>query len=288
MSFPSEPKRYSQLYEKGENLVRDSARMRLRLLKTLESYCHGYTEPAISLARLIERRCGIDIVVLGGSSFHANWDKLFRDGELRDIFDTLTLAFREMPDEKTEPRFKAVGRREAIRKEFSQILDEEMVGYFLDEEGIVHPRVDEAFEGARRSLIDGLKDDKYAAARNYLDDVDRALLRNPTDGRQAIRSVFDVVENIYKQAFQKETHINARSLANNLKPIVGNKYCDDKLESQVAEKMFSGFCNWVDSVHFYRHEAGRPEPSQPSEETTLAIVSQGYSHARWLLAMVSV
>ncbi len=239
------------------------------------------------LAKLVERECGIDIIAFGGSAYYANWDKLFRDGELRDILDTLTFAFREIPDEQKEPRFRAVGRREAIRKEFAQILDEEMVGYFLDEKGIVHPRVDEAFESARRSLIDGLNDVKYAAAREHLNAVDQALLKNPSDGRQAIKSVFDVVENIYKQAFRGETHINARSLVNNLKPVVNRKFCGKEPEQRVALKIYSGFSNWVDTAHFYRHEPGQPEPSQPSDETTLAIVSQGYSHARWLLAMVT-
>ena len=276
--------RYSQLYERGETLAGDSQRMRKRFLIAIEEYFPGSSKQ-LELAHTVERECGIDII--RGCPKYADWNGLLRHGELRDVFDTLSFAFEIVPDVVQTERFRVANRKAGFRDLCSRIFDEEMVAYSMDENAIVHPKVDEAFEVARRSLIAGLSRDGFGAAREHLEAVDRALLQTPSDGRAAIRSIFDVVENIFKQRFPGVTHVNSTTLKSNLRSDIEAKFVSDKLELLAALKLFEGLVSWVNAVHFYRHEAGQPQPNQPSEMTTLAIVSQGYSQARWLLEITS-
>ena len=250
--------------------------MRRRLQKVVEDQFTG--DNGKDLAQVVEAECGIDVLKYGAWGSFANWKSLFREGELRDVFDTIRFAFIKTSNYRDQ--------NIVFRNKCARIMNEEAVGFILDDDAVVHPKVDGAFEVNRQSLLAGLSAENFSAAREHLEQVDMFLLESPMNGRGAIRSLFDVVENIFKQTFIGETHVNSRALTRCLKPILANIYSDNSQELTVAIKLFGGFENWINAVHFYRHEAGKPEPSQPTEETAIALVSQGYGHARWLLAMV--
>jgi len=269
--------RYSQRYEKSETLVSDSARMRHRLETLVRDFFSAKTD-SHKLAKMVEKECGIDVMSSSFYEAYADWEGVFRRGELRDIFDTIQFGYGLVPNYQSQNiKFLECA---------SRILDEEAVGYRIDENAVVYRKVDGAFESVRQRLIAGLDVDKYAAARAHLKAVDKALLHSPMDGRGAIRGIFDVIENVFKQAFVGQTHVNNGALNSKLKPMIENMFADDEQEKRVSIKLFDGFTNWVNAVHFYRHEAGKPEPHQPQEATALVLVSQGYSHARWLIGIV--
>ena len=47
-------------------------------------------------------------------------------------------------------------------------------------------------------------------------------------------------------------------------------------------KLLESYKHWINAAHFYRHEEGGEEPSQPSEDLAILMVSQGLSFVRWL------
>jgi hypothetical protein len=47
-------------------------------------------------------------------------------------------------------------------------------------------------------------------------------------------------------------------------------------------KLLRSFREWVDAAHFYRHEEGVAEPTEPTLELTVLLVSAGASWLRWL------
>lgn len=278
--------RYSQIYELGDGLSNDSARMRIRLLRSLDHFFED-RDLFLELGRRVERECGIDVISTSYSPYF-NADHLFRSGELRDIFDTLGFAFQLMPDQIYKDRMTVNGRKAAFRAEVARIFGEEAVGYNFDEVGVVRRTFDERFEIERNTTIRGLSDERFTAARAHILRVDGCLLQNPIDGREAVRGIFDAVENIYKMMFPKETHISTRSITNNLTPLLQNSLKGQLPEQRAVTKCVSSFVAWVESVHFYRHEAGQPVPRQPSEGTTLLLVGQGFGFARWLAAIASI
>jgi hypothetical protein len=268
--------RFTQLYFQDTGLTKDSERMRRRFGSLYYQFFSSNGETAVNLGRHLERELGVG-VVSSQIGYYVDWVQFFTFVELRDVLDALTLTY------VVAPQFIGGQRREDFWSNISRILEEERVGYQVDPAGGIHPKLDAAFEYASVSLVAGLEGVKFEAARKHLEDVENCLLETPIDGRRAIRSIFDVVENIVKQEFRGETHLNSKLITNRMRPRIDARYADFPHEGQANGKIVEGFKTWVDAVHFYRHEAGKPEPTQPTEATAINLVSQGFSFARWLV-----
>lgn len=272
--------RFSHVYLRDVGLANDSARMRRRIGSVYDTAFSSHSDIDVKLGRHLERELGIEVVSFGTMSSYVYWVDFFVEADLRDVLDALTLTY------VVAPQYIGGQRRDGLWSNISRILEEERVGYQADPAGGIHPKLDAAFEYARVSLVAGLEGAKFEAARKHLEDVENCLLETPIDGRRAIRSIFDVVENIVKQEFRGETHLNSKLIANKLRPQVEARYSGNPLERQANGKIVDGFKSWVEAVHFYRHEAGKPEPTQPSDATAIGLVSQGFSFARWLVEVL--
>jgi len=275
--------RFSLNYLCEETLLRDSKRMRQRLAvlyeKMLPQKQHG-TDHSVNLGKILEGELGIDVVSSGNLRQYVVWKSFLLNADQRDVLDSITLVASYIG--------RAFTTREmaAFLSESKRILEEEQVGFLLDDKGGIHPRVDLEFERSRRTLIRGLEGDQFNAARGHIDAVEHAILATPIDGRQAIRSVFDLAENIILQCFKKETNLNTRLIDNQLKPQIQSLLNSSDGEKSTAGKQIEGFKIWVNSAHYYRHEDGKHELIQPSEEMTIHMVSVGFSYVRWLVVLL--
>jgi hypothetical protein len=59
-------------------------------------------------------------------------------------------------------------------------------------------------------------------------------------------------------------------------------YSNDNVARTAALKLLKSVQDWIESAHFYRHEQGQEEPTQPPLDLTIHIVSVGASFIRWL------
>lgn len=248
--------------------------MRLRLARAVSEHLGRDDHRSLELGRLLERELGINIITYYGD---VNWDSFLKSAELRDVLDTISITHRVLKaDSKT--RFASLVKR---------ILAEEAVGFVLDEHGVIHPVVDQKFDELRIATIEGLQADRYRAARAHLAEIDKHLLADPIDGREAVRRQFDAIENVFKVRFQKENQLNNAAIKKNLKPLVV-AFTDKNGDIEpVAQKLLEQFIGWVESAHFYRHAEKTPDRAQPSRDVTLQLISLGYAHLRWLLALIN-
>jgi hypothetical protein len=65
-----------------------------------------------------------------------------------------------------------------------------------------------------------------------------------------------------------------------LEPVIQSVH--DKTSSGAAIKMLNSFRDWVDAAHYYRHEPGSEQVTQPPLSLAIYMVSCGAAHLRWL------
>lgn len=268
--------RYSQVYARPESLLKDSSRFRYRLSVLFDEFSE--IGVSIAIAKEIEAECGVSVVQYSTRAY-VNWESFFRKAELRDVLDSPTIARSVL----------LKSRHSFILSKFlsrcAKIFDQEAVGYFLDEEGLIHPKVDAEFERNRISAISTLSGEKYQAARLHVTAVEEALLLEPISGRAAIRAVFDVVENVFKVNFKSTNQLNSKSIQQELTPVVQRIYSRNGSPA-LPMKQLEGFKSWVDSAHPIRHAGSDEVIQEPPNELVFHMVSLGLSYARWLAAIL--
>ena len=271
--------RYSQIYARPDTLSKDSKRMRKRVEVLFRALSKSVKDIDLEIGRRIEAKCGIDVIQDSGFSVYVSWSDLFATCEIRDVLDAPSLAREVLL------RHSRANIAETFIKEFSIILEEESIGFLIDSDGVVHPRVDLEFERNRLSAIASLQDDKYSAARSHVKSVEEALLAEPLEGRAAVRAAFDVVENIFKVNFPNENKLNSQAITSKLAPRIQRIY--SQVGSPVfAMKQIEGLKSWVDAAHPLRHAGGNEVLNEPSEEIVLHMVSLGLSYSRWLATIL--
>ena len=275
------PMNYSKLYFPPDENSGDDPRVRLRIIS---AYLRCVQEDGYIIATLIESQLGIECRHYEGMYF--NWKTYLMNLEYNDflsVFSVLTLgvlAIHHSTPHIGEPRVHD------FRKALNSIFAEENVLLTFGEDLIVHPKIDGAFEYQRISLIKGIQGDEYKAAREHLTATEDALVAMPPDGAAAIRSIFLLAENIFKQMFDQQS-LNSKAASLEISKLVALLYQSGSNELRVAEKQIQGFQRWIDGAHFYRHEEGLTEISQPADEMFTLTVSEGFAYCRWLAALRS-
>jgi hypothetical protein len=162
-------------------------------------------------------------------------------------------------------------------------MDEENVGYWIDEEGGVHYRPDEEFQRARISTVAGLQTARYGAVRDAFEDALGHLDRQ--DGKGAIRSSFEAVETLAKlmAGDRKIARLGPSEVDRVLKPLAQNLYDTGTPERQAARAMLSSMSDWINAAQPYRHGQRTEEPAPPPLELSVAMVSAGAGYLRWLV-----
>lgn len=266
---PSQGQRFSQVYLRPDRLASDTPRLRRRLVSAFRD---AIGQRDVEVGQYLERELGIELVSYGISHGYLDYGDL-RDGELRDVLDAITLVgqFLRRRGFASEMPFLSSVRR---------ILLEESASYRVDDDFGLHPAVDGAYQANIVSAVRSLSAGSFEAARSHIQRADDLLLP-AGNTRDAIRAAFDAVENIYRQQFSRAPHINRASIQSDLRPLVDGLHAD-AVERRTASKTVESLSDWVDACHNYRHEPGHAEPTPPSHDLAVLLVSQGISYGRWL------
>lgn len=281
-------KRFSQVYLLRGEPEKDSKRARFRLAKLAENSCkpaksssHGtmydYNKHA---QEKIESEIGIQF----GTRSHAgvfvrSWEWYFSKVSVTDMLDTITVVAASL-----HRSYLKEDKRGKFLSEARRILREENLAYEIDEAGGVHPLVDATFSRAMESTILGLDDPRYTATAECVERIDSCLLRSPQDFTGGIRAVFGACENTFKLMYTVP-RLDARAAGDRISRDQQRFYKDHPAMQAASAKMLESFKQWVDAAHFYRHEQGVEEPSQPAAELGILLISQGLSYVRWLAVL---
>ncbi|SDC42731.1 hypothetical protein [Ruegeria marina] len=276
---PVRRRRFSQIYAVPENLSDDSPRMRGRIAALMHSTlekphlqkdCSGFLKAELNLK------------FRTNATYSVSWDETLAKIEKNIFLDSITVVYEFFHEDKYE-YFSERGADKRVKDyiiDVNRIFAEEHVAYWIDNEGVVHPKPDEAFRNSYEDTIKGLNGAGFTAARKHIADSDGYILQDPPNWSKAIYSVFLAGENIFK-VVTNDSQLNGKKLDQRLKPLIEKKY-DDPHTRRSALNLYDGFKEWVDCAHNYRHDPGDKEPTQPPEDLALAIINSGYGYVRWL------
>lgn len=263
---------YSRIYLQPTETVRDSKRMRMRVLRAIERHIPSRRRDA-GFGAAVEGELGIEIVSSGGySSPHVWWERLVRQElSVSDLLNVMTMLWRGVE-----------GRdRDNFRNNITRIFAEEAIGFSIDEEMGFHPAFDEEFERSRRSIVRILNRERFRHEADFVAMSEAALLANPLDGRAAIRAVYDAAENLFKRITGRQNITNGH-VRRELAAIALQDIPKDGKSNVAVNKILNAFEDWAAACHVYRHAPGEAGTAQPTEAIAILIVSQGYGFVRWL------
>lgn len=277
MSEQTIGKRFTHIYLVRGEPEKDSAKARFRLAKLAEksfpithpSYSsRSQNNPDSLVQEKIENEIGVEFATHGVRS----WKRYFEKITVNDMLDTITVLVEGLCIKNEMDMFIAEAQR---------ILKEENLAYKIDDVGGLHPFIDSAFSTELDSVISFLNDTRHAASAEYVNRIDGFLLQSPQDFMGAIRVVFGACENTFKLMYNVP-RLDAKTAENSIGCDQQKIYKNNGTLQRSSAKILTSFKQWVDAVHFYRHEQGKEELSQPAEEIAILLISQGLSFVRWL------
>ena len=260
--------RFSQVYLKRDNKLKDSRRFRKRLGTF-------YAKVNINnLYKTLHEELGVEVPYhsLGGYSIGS----FFEEADIRDVLDAITIIYKKQGHEAYANKWHQF---------VSRVFREEGLGYSLDEEGGVHYYIDEEFEINRHSTISALGDPKYGAVLSALEDGYGKLDASPPDAKNAIRMTFEAMEILYKIMVDSgaKDRLNVAGVKAKVVPLAKSIYGEDTTEGEVIKGLLDGFCDWINSCHMYRHGQKGEELKDPPIELAVGIISMGASYLRLLV-----
>ena len=271
--------RFSHVYLSRSDPAGDSPRMRQRLF----TYFNQYLDvPRISFATVLRQELGVALRSIG---HRFDYSAFFKDAELRDVLDAITLIYILVCGDGQRARADEVAM--AWLKFVARVFEEENLHYRVDEQGGVHLSIDQEFEAIRVAAIKSLGKARYSEALKAFDLAHNALDATPPDGRIAIGSVFDAMETAFKLACEPKTpaRLGAKEIQDNLGPVIQSVFASDPTAKNAASKLLGSFKEWTDGAHFYRHANKTEQSNQPPLEFAILLVSTGASFLRWLIEL---
>lgn len=268
---------FSRVYLKRGEPTPDSERMRNRIGAALKSAQeqddifdrldqYGRRIERKPLHKTVEERLGIHIPWKQG---YPDWKKFASDFEIRDILDAVSILY-------------IYGGRLWLERA-RLIFSEENVCYSIDDQGGVHLSIDQEFNAQRLAAISVLSASRYQNVRQQFESAYSALDQIPPDGKAAMRANFYAVEGLYRLMFPLAPRLAKDGIATYLKPLVQSKFTSNLTAQRAHTKVILSFQEWIETMHYYRHEPGSEEPAQPPLSLAVLTVCQGANWLRWLV-----
>lgn len=268
--------RFSQIYLNRGGPTKDSTRFRNRLSAFFSQELFGrYNTPCKSA---YEVETGDTVPWVAGSQY---FQKVFEKAEVRDVLDAVTLTYRVL--HKHLDKSAAAKWREFVIR----ALQEENLGYRLDNNCVVHFHVDEEFERNRAAALAVIELPEFGAVRSAFEDAYRYLDSERQDTKAAVRSIFEALEVLTKLVVPGTQRLTKNICIQQLRNAC-LAVCDgDTVEQEVLADLFTSFGYWVEAVHHYRHGQLAHEQVAPSEETAIFILSAGTTFLRQIANFAS-
>lgn len=239
------------------------------------------------LANFLEEEVGKPVPWMGagGKNFEKYLEHL-TDHEVLHVI-TATSAHARSLDKRSQ---KGDGALTTLNKKWvvaaGRILQEENIGYRIDDLGGVHPIVDLSFYREVEAAVAGLGKPRYANVRAELEKGLGAIDQLERDWKAGVRGTFFAIEGLFRLLFKDIEHPPERLVSGfvmkNFKPRLAA--IADKNERVAFESVVASFQDWVDAAQQYRHEPGTEDPHQPPQDLALVLIGQGLSFIRWLVA----
>jgi hypothetical protein len=272
---------FSRTYMRSGAPSSDSRKLRKRLATAYGTIFSGTSR---EIGEYIEINLGLDVLRMGVDHRYVSWDDIFSRISVEDILDIITATYRFI---KSQEGRRRVTNASSFVNFVEKAFREEHVAYRVDEKGGVHPFVDIGFSAAFAQTLEGLSDARLAAARHYVEDAELRLLATQLDTRGAVRAIFDAAENLFKLICPGQTQLNKDSVRRVLAPAVEAALTGDSHEKRARAKLALGFEDWIDAGHFYRHEPGHADPTQPSIQFAVLYLSLGFGFVRFLAEVLA-
>lgn len=283
MDTPNEPivvPTYRRLYARPEQRLQDDPRFRRRLATIVPRHYFATLESNNALGLFMEANFGLEIrhgTSQGRRRFY--FELHFLETPIEDVLESVTAIARYLS--RKDPELL-----EHWVKDVRRVLVEEHMAYRVDNEGVLHPFVDEAFELARISVIEALQGNRFNAAREHFEAAIDAMKPTPPDTRAAVRHCFEAAENLFKLLTGTNQDLTKANVGGTLTPIVDSKHAgSDQAMQRHVGRMVSSFGNWADAGHPYRHAQGANEIQAPTPELAVQYLNTGAGYIRWLATM---
>lgn len=261
---------FSHVYCDRSSPSRDSELFRRRI----GTFCvSNFSRVNYDLGKKLIHEIGLEIPsVMGVYQF----DNFFLKIDLTHMLNAITLVWRIGVD------FRLIQQANIWHSFVKRTLQEEDMGYYLDDKCGVHYLVDEEFERSRISLLRCLQNGRYLGIKTAFEDAHRHLDSSPPDTKAAVRSMFESLEILVKQMVHTN-NLNKWAAENSLKELAKETYKNDPIAIKVVDSIFDGFGKWIDGIHNYRHGQALPEPVAPPIGFAVFVLSSGASYLRWLV-----
>jgi hypothetical protein len=264
MTVP-EGERFSLVYLKRGEPLRDSVRLRTRL--STQFYELTTESERNAFLTLVKKELGT------GQRLVRNH---FENSELRDLLDLPTLAYRLLNGSDRQRWHAFVVR----------CFAEEGMGYRVDARCGIHFFVDQEFEATRVAGLAALDLPTLAAARHAYDEAFRFLDGESPNTKGAVRGIFECVEILVKQACPGVPRLATFVIKDELKPRLISRAGASAAEHKATESLCAALADWAEAAHLYRHGQAEPEPSAPSLALTIQFLSMGSAYARWIAVVL--
>jgi hypothetical protein len=241
------------------------------------------------MVNYLQQEGGLTVPYIGNGVY--NFTEFFKKIPIKFVLNSITLIYRFLDAKYRGKIIQTGGVPEYIKPPehwhafISRAFLEENMAYTLDKKCGVHFFVDEEFERNRVSTLKCLEAQRYAGVRSAFEDAHRHLDSQPADTKASVRSTFEAVEILTRLMIPQSKRLN-KELVSNLKSIA-LKGPADGAEANAIGKVFDGFAQWVDGLHFYRHGQGIEKAVAPSLAFAVYAISSGAALLRWLVEIDS-
>lgn len=287
--------RFSQIYCKSTETLKDSERFRVRLSQWLWEELDNH-----SLGAAIARELGHSIQSYQNAIGTWTYDiaNFIKQAAIGVALDIITVAYNLLRDRKNysswgsikadEKRyFNGISNQQKFLEFVNVCFKEENLCYLVSGDGIVHYSPDIEFHALKETTLKCLNDARYAAVKSEFIRAYEALDQRPPNTKNAIRSVFESLEILCKLIVNpqnQKTTLGKIFITSALTQLLKEHY-QDNTDKIATGDLTESFTSWVTAMHNYRHGQKIEIPSDPPLDLTIMAVSTGAAFLRWLIGI---
>lgn len=228
------------------------------------------------VADRLDRELGAQL----GYSTSTTVAKYLETCQLEDFLDALTLIHDAL---------RAIGYSR-VAGEWTDFVErvfrEENTSYRIAADGGVHYRVDREFAINIGSSLSAISNPRYAQVHAAFERARVDMEKTTPDALDAIRNVFEAAESLFKIVTGVNRSLDEGEVRKTLVPFVDRKMKDaDAVAKRSAAAFITGFADWVNAAHPYRHGHDEVEAVIPPLHIGVAMISGGAAYIRWIATL---
>ena len=275
--------RYSVLYPQGPSRNTEHFRVRLQA-----DFSRLIVDAGPDFTKYLMREGGIRVPSKGDRYFP---EKVFTDCVMSEVLDAVTLFFnycRELsqspPDGKRTTAQKWATHATNWLQFVSRVMEEENVGYFVDDACVARKAVSDALDRNRVAATEALRNPALSVARKSLETAFHHL--RSRDRLAAISCLFSSVEHLVKQIVPSDKPLSYKLVGTTFKRTCLRHLGGNGTEQEAFGVFLDSFALWVRAIEPYQAKPPPAQPAAPSYDLAVFILSSGSAYVRLLAKMV--